>query len=383
MPSIKNIKISKLRNIESADLDLNSQFNIFYGANGAGKTSFLEAFYLLSTSRSFRSHKSQYLVNYEAEEAVVSATLARKFEEEFVAERLGIAKPKSGRCDVRIDGRTSLVASELARLLPVIAIDPGSFQFLEGGPQIRRTILDWLVFHVKPKFFQAFKDYRRCLKQRNILLRSDKISRFDLVQWDKLLCESAVVIDSARAEAAHALAQQVSLAYTEENDGLDIDISYKTGWGELSENELEAKTYEQYLHKLEQCFDRDRKLGYTSVGSHKFDLSVKARGKPATEILSRGQKKQLVICFFLAAARIYKGSREQYPILLLDDLPSELDKDKLSWLLKSIKELGAQTCVTSIEPLNIHELIEIEQTDASWFHVKHGSAMTKHDFGNT
>ncbi len=388
MPSLSKLRVSNLRNISYADLELNESFNIFFGPNGAGKTSFLESLSVLSTTRSFRSIKTQFLVKNDESETVVSGTLKGKLSEKNAAAiNIGVSKPKVGKCVVKVDGLNARVSSEIARLFPVLSIDPNSFQLLEGGPQERRSMVDWLTFHVKPDFFSAFKDYARCLKQRNKLLRSDKIEKSDLQAWDKLLCASAVVLDRARRQAVSDLSQLLSESYSDRFDGTDLSLEYRSGWGESLVYEAVSDDAQQdqalmFEEKLQQCFDRDKRMGYSTLGSHKYDVLIKVDCLPASEILSRGQKKQLIICFYLALAKLFSSSTGKYPVLLLDDLPSELDRKNLAWLLSSIQELGTQTFITSIDALDIHSLIELEKTEASWFHVKHGNAIARNDFGS-
>ena len=406
MPVLSKLTVSNVRNVVTAGLELNPSFNIFYGVNGAGKTSLLEAISLISTSRSFRTNKTQYIVNYLADEAVAAGEiLSNSVAGTELRTKIGVAKPRSGKGEARIDGQSVKAASELARLVPTITIEPSSFRVVEGGPQDRRPLLDWLVFHVKPSFFSAYKDYQRCLKQRNKLLRSDKIRRQDLIHWDQLLCRAAVVVDRAREQAVTALSEALLSEYSSYFNELDIDLSFKSGWGEPSKRKQELESVvagekdqhdrgqgedtdehdqdliEAYMHQLGQCFDRDQSLGYTTLGSHKFDLKMRACGKPAAEVLSRGQKKQLVVCLFLSLASVFREHKGQLPLVMLDDLPSELDKDKLAWLLSSLMNLGAQTFITSIEPLLIEDLIGIDPAKASWFHVKHGSVIAVKDIG--
>lgn len=379
MPLIERLKISNVRNIENADLQLNPGFNLFFGKNGAGKTSVLESVSLLSLGRSFRSNKARFIIRSDQDCASVFAEMRSLEGENLASHKLGVAKFRSDKAKVKIDGESAKSASELARLMPVLTVEPNSFQLLEGGPAQRRSMLDWLVFHVKHEFFSAYRDYQRCLKQRNILLRSDRISRFDLKPWNTLLCESAQVLETLREEAAESLSELLRREFVAELDGLPIELRFRSGWPdqEYSKYSEPSVQISKYIDQLDQSFDRDRRLGYTTIGAHRHDLEFRVEGQPAADVLSRGQKKQLIVCMFLALAKLFEEHNKQSPVLLLDDLPSELDKEKLGWLVGFLRRLGAQTLITSIDSASIKDLIITEDVSATWFHVKHGSVIAK------
>jgi len=369
VPRLTAVTVQNLRNIQHADLQFTEGMNIFFGENGAGKTSVLESIYLLSTARSFRTNKPNLLIAREADELTV---FARYLDGAQGERSIGVQKSRREKSRARLDGADAKSSSELARTFPVLCIDPGSFDFIEGGPAKRRTMLDWLVFHVKPSFFEAYKDYVRCLKQRNILLRSDKISPLDLDAWDRLLCRAAVTLDQARAEATAQIVTFMETQFPGVVSELDLDFRYQSGWGEdrLVEGDEEAI----YKKKLADNFSRDRALGHTSQGSHRFDLLVSASGKPSGDVLSRGQKKKLVVCFYLALASIFRAQCGKTPILLLDDLMSEIDVGALAWVLSEIKKIDAQTFVTTLYKENIGRgIAELEDLAVYWL------AVTNHD----
>lgn len=345
--------------------------NVLYGDNAAGKTTVLEALYLISTARSFRTRKTNILISNEA----ASFSVFAEFQDDAsrLKRSVGIERKRNREQTVRLDRENVRSSSELAENLAVIAIEPKSFEFVEGGPSERRALVDWLLFHVKHDFLTTLKDYQNCLKQRNILLRRDKISRLDLQHWDQMLCQKAHYLDQQRQE----LVEQISLCFSSETMteslGYAPKIRFSNGWG-FKEEEGEYDPIQLRLDKLEQSFERDAQQGHTSVGSHRFDLQIKVGEKQAVDLLSRGQKKQFVIELYLEVARIFGLKKKRYPIFLLDDLPSELDGQRLSVLLRELMTLDAQVFISCIDRKQIESLPPVLERpeQVSWFHVKHG-----------
>jgi DNA replication and repair protein RecF len=305
-------------------------------------------------------------------------------EEGLLERKIGVSKFRSKKSFIKLDQETVKTASELAKVFPVIAIDPSSFELLEGGPSIRRSMLDWLVFHVKPDFLPAYKDYSKCLKQRNILLRSDKIVRSELLHWDRLLCHTGAQLEAARVSAAKELVETLNTQFLSmlDLDGLKIDVEFRSGWPRESQGKSDGTPVERQdqhstrntqseldpdslLGFLDLSFDRDKQQGFSSIGSHKFDLQIKADSKPAAEILSRGQKKQLVICLYLSLAKLFYKYKQQRPVFLLDDLPSELDSEKLAWLLETVNKSKAQAFLTTIDASLVKSVMEPQGVNVS------------------
>jgi DNA replication and repair protein RecF len=379
LPRIQRLLLNQLRNIRSASLVPGPNINVIYGDNAAGKTTVLEALYLLSTARSFRTRKSKVLINHESSSFSVFA--------EFIADdsklkrSIGIERKLSKEQTVKLDREIVRSSSELAESLAVIAIEPTSFEFIEGAPSERRALIDWLLFHVKHDFFATLKDYQNCLKQRNILLRRDRISRSDLQHWDVMLCQKACYLDEQR----YALVKEISLSFSQESTkgslGYTPQIRYTNGWGidqeAMSSDQASSDPFTQRMEKLELNFERDSQQGYSSIGSHRFDLQIKVDDRQASELLSRGQKKQFVVALYLEVARIYGQNKKQYPIFLLDDLPSELDEHKLALLLEELISLDTQIFITCIDKKQISSLQPISDKldQVSWFHVKHGEVL--------
>ena len=363
MPYLKRLTITQLRNIQQESLDLSPSVNLFYGDNGSGKTSLLEAISLLGMGRSFRSHKIRALINDQASNLVLFGELL----DEGVKTSIGLQKASNGRNDIRINQENAQSLAELASLLPLKVIDATAFVLLEGSSQQRRRFLDWMVFHVKPEFMGLWQRLNRALKQRNSLLRRDKIDDSMLRPWDIELSQLSTAIDGCRREVFSEFLdclQQCSQGFFDESIAISID--YDAGWDT-------SLSFEQVLANNLQ---RDIRDGYTHKGAHRADLKIKANGKVAVDSLSRGQIKSLVCLLNIASAQYYQQKKKLSLLFLIDDLPAELDKHNAQKLITHLRELETQLFVTGIEREPLERLFDLDPkqaNDLTVFHVKHGT----------
>lgn len=343
-------------------IDLSPKINLFYGDNGSGKTSILEAISLLGLGRSFRSHKSRSLVNHQGSELTVYTDILL----DGVTIPVGVQKSKVGSGVIRIAGETVQSASILAKQLPLLVVNAGSFQLIEGSPAQRRQFLDWMVFHVKPEFAMLWKGLQKTLKQRNSLLRRDKISYSDIQPWDMEFCRIASEIDLARAEVFTAFIQQFNALNTEFTDSsLAVEMEYIRGWDKA----------EAFSDVLVSAFERDSKDGYTHYGPQRADIKIKAKQKMASDVLSRGQEKALVCAMTITQAQLYKHRVGKDCIFLIDDLLAELDIQHSQGLARWLSELNGQVFVTGVSKEGMLLAWQREDIETSVFHVKHGEVI--------
>lgn len=358
MPLLR-LSVHQLRNLIGVDIQPCSDLNFFFGDNGSGKTSVLEAISVLAHGRSFRSHKHKHLINYDARNFSVFAEL----DEAAGFAKLGVSR---GIADAsfKLNGNPVYSSAALASQLPTQVMDAHSFQLLEGPSKLRRQLFDWLVFHVKHEFAGLWRDYARCVKHRNSLLRHDRIAPSDLLPWDLEFVRLAEAIDQLRTaclapylEAVSALLKEAGIA-----DDLDIKLEYQCGW------QADSPLAEQ----LEQQFYRDRKYGFTTLGAHKSELKISARKIAAHEVLSRGQQKTLVAALYVGQIQVFQALTGRACILLIDDVPAELDKSHINLLAGWVNALNVQVFATGIELPSLIEAWPSDKKLKKVFHVKHG-----------
>jgi len=356
---IHRLDISGIRNIDKARLDGLGQVNVFYGANGSGKTSILESLHMLCLGRSFRSRQFRSVIQDGKEASTVFTSVTDLSNGKKTS--AGVSRSRSSSPEIRINGESINTLAVLAQLFPLQLLSADSFELIEGGPAIRRQFLDWGVFHVEHSFISHWQAVKKCIKHRNSLLRHGKIHDSSLEAWDHELAEKGALIDKARAGYIERF-QPVFAETVERVAGLKgLSLEYYKGWSR--DDDLASA--------LAGARDKDVQQGYTSVGPHRADLRIRAQGRPASEVLSRGQEKILVCALRLAQASVLRGTSGKECIFLIDDLPSELDASYRASLCVELERLNAQAFITCIEPREIESLWS-KEVNVRMFHVEHG-----------
>ncbi|MDO6747510.1 DNA replication/repair protein RecF [Gilvimarinus sp. 1_MG-2023] len=352
---IQRLLVTQFRNLLQVDVQPSPDINLLYGQNGSGKTSLLESVYLLSLGRSFRSHKIKPLINESASELTVFGKSS--------AASIGITRPRRGDSQFKVNGSRIASLAELTRSLPVLVINSDTFRLIEGGPKERRQLLDWLVFHVEPGFFITWKNASRCLKQRNAMLRRDRIPYAEFHPWDRELAGLSQLLADYR-RCAFDQFKAVFLSLVEEFVQIEsLTVELEQGWD----------TTGNLLDILEQHFDRDKKQGFTGTGFHRADIKIKVGSHKAEEVLSRGQQKLLVCALILAQCMVFQQTSGKNCILLVDDLPSELDDKYQTLMVNWINKLNCQVFVTGVDVLALSEPWgKMVDRDIKVFHVEHG-----------
>ena len=392
---IERLQVSHLRNLTQVNLQM-AACNVIIGANGSGKTSLLEAMFLLSRGKSFRHSQPKRYVQHHQPAAIVHANLSD-------GSTLAIQKQSDATTTLRLNQTTVYTQSILTERLPTLLIDPSTMDMLEQGSASRRQLLDWLVFHMKQGFHPQWLAYQRLLKQRNSLLKQSKhlsqSQHAELKAWDKGLASHAALIHHYRSHVFEAWQlyfadsiQQLLPSYAQQ-----LSLSYNAGY------DTSIPLDEQLAERLTQ----DLQLGYTRIGSHRADIHVHWRSdtsvkkevdtgsvsntvvklaiikEQAANILSRGEKKLLITALRLSQLPLLLNTAEgavaskisnhanATPVVLLDDITAELDDRAIDILLSTLAQLPCQVVMTSLTA-DILPLIHQYWLTPSVFHVKQG-----------
>ena len=338
--SLGQLSIQNLRCLRQAELDLHPGRNLIVGANGSGKTSLLEAIFLLGRGRSFRTRNSERLITHgESRLVVFGRTLPA--EDPGAATALGIQVTRGEPTLAKIQGEFARTLASLSEALPVQVIDPGVHKLVEDSAFRRRRWMDWATFHVEHGFVDVWASYTRALKQRNAVLKqlqsSGATPGAQLAAWDGELAQLGEQLARSRRTTLAALQphwQQTvsSLA------GLDLELVYFQGWGrDIS-----------LLEALEQSRERDLVRGSTHAGPHRGDVLLRLNGKLARDTLSRGQQKLVAVSMILAQLQLLTSILPQPPTLLLDDPAAELDPERLVRFIDRVAPLQCQLVLTSL-----------------------------------
>lgn len=349
---LNQLIIANLRNLTTVDLHFGPQFNVFVGANGSGKTSLLEAIYLLGLGRSFRARSARQFIAFGAKNCLVRANVSMSNFPDGIW--LALERFADGNGVYKVGAEEEKSAAALAKILPSQLIDVNSHLLLDGGPQNRREFMDWGVFHVEHNFLQEWRALQRTLLQRNMMLKQRQAP----TAWNEAFARYAAVVDHARDAYINKFKQEF-LQLVVKMLGLKwVELRYNRGWSE--EHELPEV--------LQKSLASDLQYGYTTKGPHRADLEILIGGRPAKEVLSRGQMKIFVCIMLLARAKLLPST--QKGIFLVDDLHAELDKQSCGLLIQALKAMGCQVFITGIEAGPLLERLEVGATNM--FHVEHG-----------
>ncbi|GLQ32924.1 DNA replication/repair protein RecF [Litoribrevibacter albus] len=355
---ITQLKIDGLRNLSgcSVTFDPVKKVSLFIGNNGAGKTSVLEAIHCLATGNSFRSTSIKHLVTQsQPAYTIFSKSSLASSETDF---SIGVTKNTDGKSEARLNGEKIKSQETISSLLPVIVLEPGSFDLVIGSPEYRRRFMDWGVFHVKHEFWSIAARFKKAAKQRNSLLRSQ--SNLTLIRsFTRQLVDFAEQMSMARLEYFNELKSEFERVVAQLTDLENVEMRYNRGWSK----ELDYADY------LDANLEKDREAGYTRYGPHRADLVIRVNGLPVKEVLSRGQLKLLVCALVLAQCRLFERHGNNETLLLLDDLPSELDEEHRNKVLQELIAMGRQVFMTSVDVNGFSKEI-LDQTQV--FHVKQG-----------
>ncbi len=346
---LKRLSISGFRCFDRVDLEPTTGVNVVVGPNASGKTSLLEAIFLLGRGRSFRAARKQAMIRETATELQIVGKLGD-------GRSMGIEVGKDG-WTARAGGEPITQLAELAGLLPVQVMDPEIHRLVQEGPGERRRYIDWATFHVEHEFLETWRKYQRALRQRNAALRSRQPDPM-IQAWEQALGESGATLDRFRAEAVAQLAAPVSAA-AERLLGTPLGLEYRPG--QPSDTSLASALAE---HR-----ERDRKAGTTQIGPHRAELSLRLDGHKARGWVSRGQQKLVAAALVLGQAQLLAPYWADRGILLVDDPAAELDADRCERLLSVIGEMPFQVFVTSLDPRSLPGMVP----DAM-FHVEQGKA---------
>lgn len=347
--TLLDLSVRNLRCIEEASLEMAPGLTLVWGGNGSGKTSLLEAVFLLGRGRSFRTRNTDRLIRRGQDHLRVVGRVGKGPEASTV---IGL-ELAGGAVTARIGGRSAGSLAELSQAFPVQAIEPGVHRLVEEGGSVRRRWMDWAVFHVEPRFVDSWVRYTRVLKQRNAALKTDPAHASI---WDVELAQLGEIIAESRGRILSQL-EPYWLDAVAALSGLPAELHYLRGWS--------------HEHSLRDALvasrARDEARHLTHSGPHRADVAVRLHGRPAREVLSRGQQKLVAVAMTLAQLRFLQATTDTTPTLLLDDPAAELDGEHLERFISQVSQLKSQLVVTSL-----HAESRLFGAPQRTFHVEHG-----------
>lgn len=358
---IKSITVKNFRNYANQKVEFGDGLNIFKGENGSGKTNLLEAVYLAGVGKSPRTTNEKELIKLGEERAFIKAVIKKNYRSHIIE----IAIDKQGK-KILIDGIPALKATELIGILNVIQFSPDEIKFVREAPQERRKFMDIALSQQSQAYFRTLIKYNHILKQRNKLLKDEWNNReldLMLAVWDTQLAEEGSKIILKRKEFLSELSPLANDMHRKLSDGKEqIELIY--------ESDVEGETLDELnknqLEKYKQNLEKDKNLQYTTSGAHRDDIKIILNGNDARKIASQGQQRTTALSILLAELQLFKKETGELPVLLLDDVLSELDGGRRQALLEVSNSV--QTLLTCTD---FNEKTNAERTAV--FNVKNGS----------
>ncbi len=368
--NIESIRLINFRNYGSLSVNLNKNMNIFIGKNAQGKTNLLEAIYICATGNSFRTNRDRELINFYKNEAYVGANVNFNGAKKLIEIKLDRNRQKR----IKINKVELNNFKELNSGLNVVVFSPDDLKIIKDGPFERRNFLDSSISEIRPVYKYNLSKYNKILYQRNNLLKSNKPKSEILTLleiFDLQLAKTGTEIILTRKDFLNKLsneAESIHKKLTLENEKLTLDYISNVDFLDCTKNQIE----ENFLKKLKYGTKKDLITGNTETGPHRDDIGIKINGLDTRSFASQGQQRTIVLSIKLAQMEIIYIEKEVYPILLLDDVFSELDKERRKYLSKSLSKM--QTIITSTDLLGLENLKDMEK---SIFYIENRKIMHK------
>jgi len=321
---LKKLSLINFRNFLNEEAEFGNFINLFIGKNAQGKTNLLESIYCCSFGKSFRTKRDKDLVNYNSSYYSIRAwveSLEGSFEVKLTYDRNREAK------EAYINGIKCKNLSQMIGKIKIVIFYPDHLFIVKGSPAARRKYLDGQMILGIPTYYHYFSRYQNILRNRNTLLKD--VKNTDIWVWEEQLARYGAKIIIQRMKVVEILSRIVSEIYSCLTEGQWVlKMEYKASLKNASILMEEEEIKKAFLRELEKNRDRDRKLGFTTVGPHRDDISFFLNGKPIRDFGSQGQQRLAVLALKLAEAEFIKKNTGESPILLLDDVMSELDAEK-------------------------------------------------------
>ncbi|MGN0660502.1 MAG: DNA replication/repair protein RecF [Oscillospiraceae bacterium] len=354
---VKNLTAKDFRNLRDVSFSPCEKMNVIYGNNAQGKTNLLEAVYLFSGMKSFRGAKEKEFITFGEK----NCKLDFSFETARRSKNAELVFGISGKSERKIilNGVECKTPSELFGNFKCVVFSPEYLNFVKGNPELRRKFLDIAVSQIRPNYLKTLRGYNKALLQRNNIIknyRDYENIKEALFPWDIQLARAGSYLTVMRLDYIKKLKIACSEYYKGLSGGEALEIEYSSPIFSRYGRELEYGTelVDYYLSRQQSMIKTDIKLGYTLNGFHRDDLVLKIDGKPLKIYGSQGQQRSAVIALKLSEAYILEYAFDEAPVMLLDDVLSELDLKRQSFLLNNISNM--QTILTCCDINNIKQL---------------------------
>ncbi len=359
---IKSLELADFRNYESLHIEFSEGTNILYGDNAQGKTNILEAIYLSAITKSHKGSKDKDIVNFDKEEAHIRTYL----EKDGIETRVDMHLRKNKSKGIAIDGQKIKKAAELIGLLNVVFFSPEDLSIIKNGPAERRRFVDMELCQLDQFYLYNLNHYNKIVNQRNKLLKDMYFNpslRDTLNIWDSQLISFGSKIIERRKLFVEQLNEIIFEIHRKLSGGKeDLVIQY--------EPDVMIEDYEKYLNMNQE---KDIKLKQTTTGPHRDDFCFTVGNIDIRKFGSQGQQRTAALSLKLSEIELVKKITKENPVLLLDDVLSELDSNRQNYLLSTIGDIQTIITCTGLDEF-VNNRFEIDKV----FHIENGRIISNH-----
>lgn len=350
---VNKLKIKNYRNFKEAEIELNDLLNIFIGDNGQGKTNLMESVYLTSIGRTFRLNSENELINFHESKSIIEVGLLKN----NYNVKIELHLEKNKRKQVLINGVKLDKTSEMIGILNNVIFTPDDMRIIKGSPTERRKFVNIDISQIKPKYKYLLNKYKKICSERNIILKNyyTNMKNKDIINiWNDYLVNVGTDIIWYRQDYINKLKDYAVSIYTNISGNKEkFDLNYLCNAGStdgMSKDEFKKHFYD----KINNGINQEIQYGTTMYGPHKDDIIIKINDKECKYFGSQGQQRSAILAIKLAEIEIIKEDIGEYPVLLLDDVLSELDNKRKGFLINYIK--GIQTFITTTDDHDLNVL---------------------------
>ncbi|MBE6783947.1 MAG: DNA replication/repair protein RecF [Ruminococcaceae bacterium] len=359
---ITRLNLSDFRNLQDVEFIPDEGINVIYGENGQGKTNIIEAIWLFTGFKSFRTRKNSEMIPYEKEKYEIEMDYFSENREQNIKFISDISKQETYKNGIKMVSPRSIIGEFFS-----VVFSPAHLNLIKGGPDEKRRFLDIAISQLKPSYARMLSDYVRSLKQRNALLKNfnDTSYEYDMLDcWDETISTLGGKITAERIKYTDALTESAIEIYDGISNGREIlNIKYNQVG---REDKFEEKDIIFSLSDaLKKSRENDIKNKFTSKGPHRDDFDVILNSKNIKNFGSQGQQRSAALSLKLAEASLIKKINDEQPVALLDDVMSELDTSRQDYILNKLKDW--QVFISCCEPTQV-----LRMQSGKSFHVENG-----------
>lgn len=342
---VKRLVLQNFRTYENTVLDFKTRLVFFIGENGEGKSNLLEAFSILSSLKSFRGNTDDEVLQWDKNHYFIACLMSEQEEDSKL--EIGFEVQPRRRKKIKLNGDQFRRQSDAFGILPCVVLSPVDMEIIEGSHAERRKFVDQLSSYLSNDYLNHLNEYNRLIKQRNASLKNNNINPDLLLVWDKMLCEKDHLIREFRKsiieELNHLFRNNLNLL-SGSKDNFQLDYIPN------------VSSQEEYRIKIRESFQKDIRVGYSTVGCHRDEIRIGTQGKDLQSFASQGQKRSSVISLKTASFELIRRKINKDPILLIDDVIRELDVKRRQFFVDLIRECG-QAFFTTTDLEGIHDYI--------------------------